>query len=280
VVRPRSSLERAGTVSRPRSSLERAGTVVRPRSSLERAGTVLRPRSSLERAGTVLRPRSSLDRAGNVLRPRSSLERAGTVVRPRSSLERSETVLRPQSVVQAPGTAINASRTTRRNGPITQPQQRNIAWPDNRERDRSGSRNAALPPRFSLHTRAPDGRMQPLDFDGEIVWAADALAMLIPNDREAARALPNEVFVQDQFRPGVFLRSTQRMIEETADEPSDNERDDEPSDNESDDVDEGRNSQGQDFSRYVKNRYPKKTKQHELMTSRSALGQRDTNIAR
>jgi hypothetical protein len=111
-----------------------------------------------------------------------------------------------------------------------------------------------------------------LDFDGEIVWAADALAMLIPNDREAARALPNEVFVQDRFRPGVFLRSTQRMIEETAD--------DEPSDNESDDIDEARNSEGHDVARYVKKRCPKKTKQHELMTSRSALGRGDTNIAR
>jgi hypothetical protein len=112
--------------------------------------------------------------------------------------------------------------------------------------------------------------MQPFDFAGEIVWAADALAMFIPNDREAATAVPNEVFVHDRFRPGVFLRSTQRMIEETADEPSDNE---------SDDVDEGRNSEGQDVPRYVKNRYPQKTKQPELMTSRSALGRRDTNIA-
>jgi hypothetical protein len=113
---------------------------------------------------------------------------------------------------------------------------------------------------------------KPLDFDGEIVSDADALTRLIPNDREAARGLANEVFVQDQFRLGVFLRSTQRMIEETAD--------DEPSDNESDDVDEARNSQGQDGARYVKTRYPKKTKQHELMTARSALGRRDTNIAR
>jgi hypothetical protein len=79
--------------------------------------------------------------------------------------------------------------------------------------------------------------------------------MLIPNDREAARAVPNEVFVHDRFRPGVFLRSTQRMIEETADEASDNE---------SDDVDEGRNSEGPDIPRYVKKRYPKRTKQHEL----------------
>jgi hypothetical protein len=78
--------------------------------------------------------------------------------------------------------------------------------------------------------------------------------------------------VQDRFRPGLFLRSTQRMIEETAD--------DELSDNESDVVDEACNSQGQDVARYVKKRYPKKTKQHELMTSRSALGRRDTNIAR
>jgi hypothetical protein len=78
--------------------------------------------------------------------------------------------------------------------------------------------------------------------------------------------------VQDRFRPGLFLRSPQRMIEETAD--------DELSDNESDVVDEARNSQGQDVARYVKKRYPKKTKQHELMTSRSALGRRDTNIAR
>jgi hypothetical protein len=62
------------------------------------------------------------------------------------------------------------------------------------------------------------------------------------------------------------------MIEETAD--------DELSDNESDDVDEARNSQGQDVARYVKKRYPKKTKQHELMTSRSALGRRDMDIAR
>jgi hypothetical protein len=113
---------------------------------------------------------------------------------------------------------------------------------------------------------------KPLDFDGEIVWDADALARLIPNDREAARGLPNAVFVQDRFRLGVFQRSTQPMIEETAD--------DEPSDNESDDVDEARNSQGQDGARYVKTRYPKKTEQHELMTSRSALGRRDTNIAR
>jgi hypothetical protein len=111
-----------------------------------------------------------------------------------------------------------------------------------------------------------------LDLDGEIVWDADALARLIPNDREAARGLPNEVFVQDRFRPGVFPRSTQRMIEETAD--------DEASDNENDDVDEARNSQGQDVARYVKKRYPKKTKQRELMTSRSALGRRNTNIAR
>jgi hypothetical protein len=114
--------------------------------------------------------------------------------------------------------------------------------------------------------------MQPFDFDGEIVWAAEALAMFIPNDREAARAVPNEVFVHDRFRPGVFMRSTQRMIEETAD--------DELSDNESDDVDEARNSEGQDVARYVKKRYPKKIKQYELMTSRSALGRRDTNIAR
>jgi hypothetical protein len=121
--------------------------------------------------------------------------------------------------------------------------------------------------------------MQPLDFDGEIVWAADALAMLIPNDREAARAVPNAVFVHDRFRPGVFMRSTQRMIEETADEPSDNESDDEPSDTESDGVDEAPNSEGQDIPRYVEKRYPKRTKQHELMTSRSALGRRDTNIA-
>jgi hypothetical protein len=113
---------------------------------------------------------------------------------------------------------------------------------------------------------------KPLDFDGEIVWDADALARLIPNDREAARGLPNEVFVQDRFRPGVFLRSTQRMIEETAD--------DESSDNESDGVDEAPNSEGQDIPRYVKKRYPKKIKQHELMTSRLALGRRDTNIAR
>jgi hypothetical protein len=149
---------------------------------------------------------------------------------------------------------------------------RNIAWPDNRERVRSASRNASLAPRFSLHTRAPDGRMQPIDFDGQIVWAADALAMLIPNDREAARAVPNEVFVHDRFRPGVFMRSTQRMIEETADEPSDKESEDEASDNESDDVDEGRNSQGQDIPRYVKKRYPKRTKQHELCawTARAA----------
>jgi hypothetical protein len=95
--------------------------------------------------------------------------------------------------------------------------------------------------------------------------------MLIPTDREAARAVPNEVFVQDRFRPGVFLRSTQRMIEETADEPSDNE---------SDDDDEAPNSEGQDVPMYVKKRYPKKTKQHELMTSRPALGRRDTNISR
>jgi hypothetical protein len=96
--------------------------------------------------------------------------------------------------------------------------------------------------------------------------------MLIPNDREAARAVPNEVFVHDRFRPGAFMRSTQRMIEETADG--------EPSDNESDDVDEASNSQGQDVARYVNKRYPKKTKQQELMTSRWALGRRDTNIAR
>jgi hypothetical protein len=113
--------------------------------------------------------------------------------------------------------------------------------------------------------------MQPVDFDGQIVWAADALAMLIPNDREAARAVPNEVFVHDRFRPGVFMRSTQRMIEETADEPSDNE---------SDGVDEATNSEGQDIPRYVKKRYPKKTKQHGLTTSRSALARRNTNIAR
>jgi hypothetical protein len=61
------------------------------------------------------------------------------------------------------------------------------------------------------------------------------------------------------------------MIEETADEPSDNE---------SDGVDEARNSQGQDVARYVKKRYPMKTKQHELMSSRSALGRRNTNIPR
>jgi hypothetical protein len=91
--------------------------------------------------------------------------------------------------------------------------------------------------------------MQPLDFDGEIVWAADALAMLIPNDREAARDVPNEVFVQDRFQPGVFMRSTRRMIEETAEEPSDNE---------SDGVDEAPNSEGQDVPRYVKKRYRRK----------------------
>jgi hypothetical protein len=85
-------------------------------------------------------------------------------------------------------------------------------------------------------------------------------ARLIPNDREAARGLPNEVFVQDRFRPG-----------ETADEPSDNE---------SDGVDEAPISEGQDIPRYAKKRYPKRTKQHELMTSRSALGRRDKNIAR
>jgi hypothetical protein len=113
---------------------------------------------------------------------------------------------------------------------------------------------------------------KPLDFDGEIVWDADALARLIPNDRQAARGLPNEVFVQDWFRFGVFLRSTQRMIEETAD--------DEPSDNESDDVDAARNSEGQDVAIHVKKRYPREKKQHELMTSRSALGRRNTNIAR
>jgi hypothetical protein len=122
--------------------------------------------------------------------------------------------------------------------------------------------------------------MQPFDFDGEIVWVEDALARLIPNDREAARAVPNEVFVHDRFRPGVFMRSTQRMIEQTADEPSDNESHGDPSDNESDGVDEAPNSEGQDIPRYVKKRYPKKTKQHELMTSRSALGRRDTNIER
>jgi hypothetical protein len=95
--------------------------------------------------------------------------------------------------------------------------------------------------------------MQPLDFDGEIVWAADALAMLIPNDREAARYVPNEVFVQDRFQPGVFMRSTRRMIEETAEEPSDNE---------SDGVDEAPNSEGQDVPRYVKKRY--RTKQNNM----------------
>jgi hypothetical protein len=100
--------------------------------------------------------------------------------------------------------------------------------------------------------------MQPLDFDGEIVWAADALAMLIPNDREAARDVPNEVFVQDRFQPGVFMRSTRRMIEETAEEPRDNETDDEPSDNENNGVDEGPNSEGQDVPRYVKKRYRRK----------------------
>jgi hypothetical protein len=139
-------------------------------------------------------------------------------------------------------------------------------------RVRSGSRNASLAPRFSLHTRAPDDGMQPLDFDGEIVWDADTLRGLIPNDTAAARALPNQVFVQDRFQPGVFLGSTQRMIEDTADY--------DPSDNESDGVDEAPNSEGQDIPRYVKKRYPKRTKQHELMTSRSALGRRDTNIAR
>jgi hypothetical protein len=113
---------------------------------------------------------------------------------------------------------------------------------------------------------------KPLDFDGEIVWDADALARLIPNDREASRGLSNEVFVQDRFGPGVFLRSTHRMIEETTD--------DEPSDNETDDVDEARNSEGQKVARYGKKRSPKKIKQHELMTSRLALGRRDTNIAR
>jgi hypothetical protein len=111
-----------------------------------------------------------------------------------------------------------------------------------------------------------------LDFDGEIVWDADALAMLIPNDREAARAVPNVIFVHERFRPGVFLRSIQRMIEETAD--------DEPSDNETDDVDEAPNSEGQNVARYGEKRSPKKIKQHELMTSRLALGRRDTNIAR
>jgi hypothetical protein len=78
--------------------------------------------------------------------------------------------------------------------------------------------------------------------------------------------------VQDRFRPGVFLRSTQRMIEETAD--------DEPSDNETDDVAEARNSEGQNVARYGKRRSPKKIKQHELMKSRLALRRRDTNIAR
>jgi hypothetical protein len=113
---------------------------------------------------------------------------------------------------------------------------------------------------------------KPLDFDEEIVWDADALARLIPNDTEAARGLPNEVFVQDRFRPDVFLRSRQRMIEETAD--------DESSNNESDDVDEDRSSEGQDVARYGNKLSPKKIKQHELMTSRLALGRRDTNIAR
>jgi hypothetical protein len=114
--------------------------------------------------------------------------------------------------------------------------------------------------------------MQPLEFDGEIVSDADALARLIPSDTEVARALPNQVFVQDRFQPGVFLRFTQHMIEDTTN--------DEPSDNENDDVDESRNSEGRVVAGYVKKRYPKKTKQHELMTSRSALGRRDTNIAR
>jgi hypothetical protein len=87
--------------------------------------------------------------------------------------------------------------------------------------------------------------------------------------------------VQDRFRPGAFQRRTQRLIEETADDdPSDNESDDDPGDNESDGVDEAPNSEGQDIPRYVKKRYPKRTKQHELMISRSALGRRDTNIAR
>jgi hypothetical protein len=110
-------------------------------------------------------------------------------------------------------------------------------------RVRSGSRNASLPQRFSLHTRAPDDGMQPVDFDGEIVWVPDTLRGLIPNDTAAARALPNQVFVQDRFQPGVFMRSTQPMIEETADEPSDNE---------SDGVDEAPNSEGHDIPRYVK----------------------------
>jgi hypothetical protein len=100
-------------------------------------------------------------------------------------------------------------------------------------RVRSGSRNASLLQRFSLHIWAPDDGMQLLDFDREIVWDADTLRGLIPNDTAAARALANQVFVQDRFQPGVFLGSTQRMIEDTADY--------EPSDNENDDVDESRN---------------------------------------
>jgi hypothetical protein len=87
--------------------------------------------------------------------------------------------------------------------------------------------------------------MQPLEFDGEIVWDEDALARLIPNDTEAARGLRNEVFVHDRFQPSFFLRSTQRMIEETAD--------DEPSDNENDDVDESRNSEAQDAAWHIQN---------------------------
>jgi hypothetical protein len=66
--------------------------------------------------------------------------------------------------------------------------------------------------------------------------------------------------VQDRFRPGDLLRSKPHRIEETADEPSDNESDDEASDNESDDVDEYRNSEDQHVARYVNKRYPKKTK--------------------
>jgi hypothetical protein len=87
---------------------------------------------------TAVRPRSSLEGVGTVVSPPSWLERAGTVVRPRRTLERGGT----SSVRAAPSNKLerfSVRKATRRpNGPITQPQQRNIAWPDNLERVRSG----------------------------------------------------------------------------------------------------------------------------------------------
>jgi hypothetical protein len=91
--------------------------------------------------------------------------------------------------------------------------------------------------------------MQPLEFGGESVWDADALARLIPNDAETMMALPNEVFVEHRFQPGVFLRSRQHIIEVLSEEELTND--------ETDEVDEAPNEQDQNFAGYVKKRYPK-----------------------